>query len=80
MRLKIQPKLLSYMSRLPEIANSECQAYPSNMSNAEWDILCPLLPPEKGVGRPRTINPKEILIAIFYAQRSGCQWEMLPHD
>ncbi|BDM83851.1 hypothetical protein AM10699_67120 (plasmid) [Acaryochloris marina MBIC10699] len=68
------------MSRLPEIAQSDRQAYPSDMSDAEWDVLRPLLPPAKGFGRPRTVNLREILNAISYVQRSGCQWEMLPHD
>lgn len=68
------------MSRLPEIAHSDRRAYPSDMSDAEWDVLRPLLPPAKGFGRPRTVNLREILNAIFYVQRSGCQWEMLPHD
>jgi len=35
---------------------------------------------KKGFGRPRTVDLREILNAIFYVQRSGCQWEMLPHD
>ena len=68
------------MSRLPEIANSHRQAYPSDLSDAEWNVLEPLLPKPKGFGRPRSVNLREILNAIFYVQRTGCQWEMLPHD
>ncbi len=48
--------------------------------DAEWNVLEPLLPKPKGFGRPRTVNLREILNAIFYVQRTGCQWELLPHD
>lgn len=68
------------MSRLPEIANPYRRAYPSDLSDAEWNVLEPLLPKPRGFGRPRTVNLREILNAIFYVQRTGCQWEMLPHD
>lgn len=68
------------MSRLPTITNPSRKAYPSDLSDAEWAILQPLLPEPKGFGRPRTVDLREILNAIFYVQRAGCQWEMLPHD
>ena len=68
------------MSCLPEIANPHRQAYPSDLSDAEWKVLEPLFPKPKGFGRPRTVDLREILNAIFYVQRTGCQWEMLPHD
>lgn len=68
------------MSRLPKIANPHRKAYPSDLSDAEWEIIKPWLPATKGFGHPRTVNLREILNAIFYVHRSGCQWEMLPHD
>ncbi len=68
------------MSRLPKIANPKRQAYPSDLSDEEWAIINPLLPAPKGFGHPREVDLREILNAIFYVQRSGCQWEMLPHD
>ena len=68
------------MSRLPEIAKPHRPAYPSDVSDAEWEVLEPLLPRPKGFGRPATVDFREILNAIFYVQRTGCQWEMLPHD
>jgi putative transposase len=43
-------------------------------------ILQPLLPAPKGFGHPVSVDFREILNAIFYVQRTGCQWEMLPHD
>ena len=68
------------MSRLPEIANPKRQPYVSDLSDAEWRIIKPLLPAPKGFGHPRTVDLREILNGIFYVQRTGCQWEMLPHD
>jgi putative transposase len=68
------------MSKLPEIKNAKRQAYPSDLSDQEWEIIEELLPEPKGFGRPRTVDLREIVNAIFYVQRSGCQWEMLPHD
>jgi len=68
------------MSRLPEIATPTRKAYASDLSDAEWAVLKPLLPQSKGFGHPRTVDLREILNGIFYVQRTGCQWEMLPHD
>ena len=68
------------MSRLPQIANPVRKAYPSDLSDKEWEVIQPLLPAAKGFGHPRTVDLREILNAIFYVHRSGCQWEMLPHD
>ena len=68
------------MSRLPEIANPQRPAYSIDLSDAEWKVLEPLLLQPKGSDRPRTVDLREILNAIFYLQRTGCQWEMLPHD
>ncbi|MBE9054058.1 IS5 family transposase [Nostocales cyanobacterium LEGE 11386] len=68
------------MSRLPTIENPQRKPYPSDLSDAEWAILKPLLPTPKGFGHPVEVDFREILNAIFYVQRTGCQWEMLPHD
>ena len=68
------------MSRLPNIAQPQRKPYPSDLSDAEWDILKPLLPKPKGFGHPVEVDFREILNGIFYVQRTGCQWEMLPHD
>ena len=55
------------------------QPYPSDGSNAQWAIIEPLIPVNT-VGRPRTNDMREILNAVFSLNRSGCQWDMLPHD
>jgi putative transposase len=54
--------------------------YPSDLSDAEWDILKPLLPRPKGFGHPVEVDFREILNGIFYVHRTGCPWEMLPHE
>ena len=54
--------------------------YPTDLSDAEWNYIRPHLPAPTGHGRPRTHNLREILDAIFYLLKSGCQWRLLPHD
>jgi putative transposase len=54
--------------------------YPSDLSDDQWSILELLIPPAKRGGRPRTVDMREVLNTLFYQNRSGCQWDMLPHD
>lgn len=54
--------------------------YSSDLSDEEWAILEPLIPPAKRGGRPRTVNMREVLNGIFYVLKTGCQWENLPKD
>lgn len=57
------------------------KSYPSDLTDAQWSLLEPLLPPEvEGLGRPREVDFREVINAILYLNRSGCQWDMLPHD
>ena len=56
------------------------QAYPTDLTDAEWAIAEPLIPPAKPGGRKRTTDVREVLNAIFYLLRAGCAWRMLPHD
>jgi putative transposase len=53
--------------------------YPSDMTGDQWAIIEPLVP-VSSLGRPRDVEIREVLNAIFYQARSGCQWDMLPHD
>jgi putative transposase len=53
--------------------------YPSDLTDEQWAIIEPLIPVNTA-GRPRTAPMREVLNAIFYLNRSGCQWDMLPHD
>lgn len=54
--------------------------YPSDLSDDQWAVLEPLIPPAKPGGAPRTVNLREVLNTLFYQSRAGCQWDMLPHD
>ena len=54
--------------------------YPSDLSNAEWKILEPLLPPEQPGGRHRRYELREIINGIEYLIRVGGAWRSLPHD
>jgi putative transposase len=56
------------------------KGYPTDLSDQEWKILEPLIPPAKPGGRPREQNMREILNAVFYILRAGCSWSMLPKD
>jgi len=53
--------------------------YPSDLTDEQWEIIPPLIPVNT-VGRPRQVETREVLHAIFSLNRSGCQWDMLPHD
>jgi putative transposase len=55
-------------------------AYPTDLTECQWQWINPLLPPAKSRGRPRKYDPREILNALFYLLRSGCSWRLLPHD
>ena len=54
--------------------------YPSDLSNEEWAKLKSLIPKSYGRGAPRRVNMREIINALRYLARTGCQWRMLPHD
>ena len=54
--------------------------YPSDLTDAEWSILEPLIPFAKFGGHPRTTNMREVVDAILYLVRGGCAWRALPHD
>lgn len=56
------------------------KAYPTDLSDEQWAILESLLPAAKHGGRPREVNMREVLNTILYLNRTGCQWDMLPHD
>ncbi len=56
------------------------RSYPTDLTNQEWEIIAPLIPPPKPGGRNRKVEIREILDAIFYLLRTGCAWRMIPHD
>ena len=56
------------------------QRYPSDLTDAEWQRLAPLIPPAKPGGRPRGVDMREVLNGIFYVAREGIRWRAMPHD
>ena len=54
--------------------------YPSDLTDAEWALVEPLIPPAKRGGRRRSVNLREVVNAIFYVLSTGCQWNALPKD
>ena len=55
-------------------------AYPSDLNDAEWEIIKPLMPVHQGVGHPQTVNLREVVNAIFYWVDNGIKWRALPHE
>jgi transposase len=54
--------------------------YPSDLTDAEWVLVEPMIPPAKRGGCRREVNVCEVLNAIFYVLSTGCQWQALPKD
>jgi putative transposase len=54
--------------------------YSTDLTDKEWHVIEPLLPHTTKPGRPRKYAVRDILDAIFYVLRTGCQWRLLPHD
>jgi transposase len=58
----------------------EGQRYASDVTDAEWALIEPLMPAAKALGRPRATELRAVLDAILYIARTGCQWRMLPRE
>jgi transposase len=58
------------------------RAYSTDLTDAQWERLCSVLPPAKNgrTGRPRIHPLREIVSALLYQARTGCQWRNLPHE
>src|SRR5690349_11733169 len=54
--------------------------YPSDVTDEQWAVLEPLIPPALPGGRPRKVDMREVVNALFYRNRNGCGWRALPHD
>ena len=61
-------------------ARSRQQCYPSDLSDAEWQLIQRMIPPEVGGGRHRDTDMRAVVEGILYLVRSGCAWRMLPKD
>jgi putative transposase len=54
--------------------------YRSDLPDAQWNLVQPLIPPAKPGGRPREVDLREVVNTLFYQARTGVQWDYLPHD
>lgn len=61
-------------------ATATRKAYNTDLTDQEWELAERELPPAPGGGRERTVDLREIVDAILYRLRTGCSWELLPHD
>jgi len=52
--------------------------YPSDLSDAEWTLIAPHIPPAKRGGRRREVDVREVLQGVLYVLETGCQWRHLP--
>jgi putative transposase len=55
-------------------------SYSTDLNDSEWNMLQPFMPANQALGRKRSVDLREVLNAIYYLLRTGCQWRMLPHD
>lgn len=61
------------------MAASRKKRYPSNLSDGAWKYIKPHLP-ISAVGRPRRVSLRQVLNAILYVLKTGCQWRLLPRE
>jgi putative transposase len=54
--------------------------YATDLTDAQWELISPFMPKPCGAGKPLEVNFREIVNAILYRLRTGCPWELLPHD
>src|SRR5947209_16744906 len=62
----------------------DTKRYPTDLTDAQWEIIKPLVippaPKKRKQGRPVSIDLRRVIDGIFYVCRGGCQYRMLPHD
>ena len=60
--------------------NRDKLRYPSDLTDEEWALIEPLIPPAKHGGRRREVNLREIVNGLMYVLSTGCQWRYVPKD
>ena len=59
---------------------AENKRYPSDLTDAQWELIEPLVPAPRSGGRPAVHSRRRVVDAILYVNRTGCAWRQLPHD
>ena len=54
--------------------------YPSDLTDEQWQLIEPYIPPERWGGRTRSVDIRQVVNGILYLVRSGCAWRAIPHD
>ena len=54
--------------------------YLTDLTDEQWAFVEPIIPPQEGRGRRRTVNLRRVIDALMYQDRSGCQWRLIPLD
>src|SRR3712207_2999365 len=54
--------------------------YPSDMSDTEWETIRPYVETREHLGAPRVVCLRCVINALFYKNKTGCQWKMIPHE
>jgi putative transposase len=54
--------------------------YLTDLTDAQWAFIEPIIPPQEGPGRPREVDLRRVIDALIYLDRTGCQWRMIPLD
>jgi putative transposase len=72
----------TYQRLVPDGAPARRRAYPSDLTDAQWALLEPLLRDRaaEGPGRPASVDLREVVNALLYIKQTGCPWRYLPHD
>jgi len=58
----------------------DCTRYPTDLTDREWDVLTPFIPPARSGGRPRSTDMRDVFNAILYLAGGGIPWRMLPRE
>ena len=56
------------------------RGYPTDLTDEQWALVAPYLPPNRGRGRPTQLDLRAVLNALLYFTRTGCQWRLLPRE
>ena len=59
---------------------AENKRYPSDLTDAQWELIEPVVPAPRSGGRPAVHSRRRVVDAILYVNRTGCAWRQLPHD
>jgi transposase len=54
--------------------------YPSDLTDPEWELIAPLIPPAKRGGNKRTVSLRDVANGLMYVLSTGCQWRAIPKD